>query len=79
MNYTEIPLNKLQIGKKANVTFIAADSPSERRIQDLGVISGTEIRPLYKSPSGNPGAYLIRGAVIALRDDISSRIMVKVI
>jgi ferrous iron transport protein A len=31
---------------------------------------------LYKSPSGNPVAYLIRGAVIALRSDVSEKIIV---
>jgi ferrous iron transport protein A len=45
---------------------------------DLGIIDGTEIEPLYKSPSGNPIAYLIRGAVIALRSDVSCGIMVTV-
>jgi ferrous iron transport protein A len=43
---------------------------------DLGLIQGTEIEPLYKSPSGNPIAYQIRGAVIALRSDVSDKILV---
>ena len=43
---------------------------------DLGVVGGTEIEPLYKSPSGNPVAYRIRGAVIALRSDVSDKILV---
>jgi ferrous iron transport protein A len=43
---------------------------------DLGIINGTEIEPLYKSPAGNPVAYLIRGAVIALRNDVSDGILV---
>lgn len=76
MNHTEIPLNQLPIGKKASVTALMSDGAARRRILDLGVIDGTEIEPLYKSPSGNPVAYLIRGAVIALRSDISAKIMV---
>ena len=47
-----------------------------RRLLDLGIIEGTEIKPLYKSPSGNPTAYQVRGTVIALRSDISGKIMV---
>jgi ferrous iron transport protein A len=43
---------------------------------DLGVIAGTEIEPLYKSPSGNPVAYFVRGAVVALRNDVSDKIIV---
>ncbi|MEA4845936.1 MAG: FeoA family protein [Clostridiaceae bacterium] len=78
MNNDQIPLNQLPIGKKANVTALTSDGTIRRRMLDLGVIGGTEIEPLYKSPSGNPVAYLIRGAVIALRSDVSEKIMVSV-
>ena len=76
MNNNEIPLNQLPIGKKAKVTYLTSDGTTRRRMLDLGVVRDTEIEPLYRSPSGNPVAYLIRGAVIALRNDISGMIMV---
>jgi len=76
MNSNHISLNQLPMGKKANVAAITSDCAARRRMLDLGVIDGTEIEPLYKSPSGNPVAYLIRGAVIALRSDVSEKIMV---
>ncbi len=72
-----IPLMQLNIGKKAKVLSLNFDGAARRRILDLGVIVGTEIASLYKSPSGNPVAYLIRGAVIALRSDIASGIIVR--
>lgn len=75
--YDEIPLNRLPVGKKANVSSLRLDGAERRRMLDLGVVGGTEIEPLYGSPSGNPVAYLIRGAVIALRSDISSGIMMR--
>lgn len=76
MDTGQISLNQLPMGSKANVTMLASDGADRRRMLDLGVIDGTEIEPLYKSPSGNPVAYLIRGAVIALRSDVSEKIMV---
>lgn len=76
MNRNEIPLSQLPVGTKASVTSLLSDGAARRRMLDLGVIGGTEIEPLYKSPSGNPIAYLIRGAVIALRSDVSAKIMV---
>lgn len=76
MKNAQIPLNHLPVGRKATVTFLMSDGADRRRMLDLGVIDGTEIEPLYKSPSGNPVAYLIRGAVIALRSDVSSKILV---
>lgn len=76
MKKAQIPLNMLPIGKKANVASLSVDGSVRRRMLDLGLVDGTEIEPLYKSPAGNPVAYLIRGAVIALRADIANKIMV---
>ena len=76
MKTTQISLNQLPIGRKANVLALTSDGATRRRMLDLGVIDGTEIEPLYQSPSGNPVAYLIRGAVIALRSDVSEKIIV---
>lgn len=76
MNATQIPLNQLPIGKRANVSALTSDGATRRRMLDLGVIDGTEIEPLYQSPSGNPVAYLVRGAVIAFRTDVSEKILV---
>ncbi len=43
-----------------------------------GLISETEVKLLMRSPSGDPSAYFIRGgAVIALRADVASQIMVE--
>lgn len=78
-NSNQIPLNQLPIGRKARVSELASDGAARRRMLDLGIIDGTEIEPLYKSPSGNPTAYAIRGAVIALRSDVSDRIFVSVL
>jgi len=76
LNIDQIPLSSVPIGKKANVTALKMEGITRRRLLDLGIVDGTEIRPLYKSPSGNPVAYQIRGTVIALRSDISGNIMV---
>lgn len=76
MNGNQINLNNLPVGQKGNVAALTSDGAVRRRMLDLGIVDGTEIEPLYKSPSGNPVAYLIRGAVIALRSDVSEKISV---
>ncbi len=76
MDHTEMPLNCLPMGVKANVVGLSTSGPDRRRMLDLGLIQGTEIEHLYKSPSVNPIAYQIRGAVIALRSDVSDKILV---
>ncbi len=76
MNNQCIPLNYLPIGGKASVAALNSDGITRRRLLDLGFIAGAAIEALYKNPAGNPVAYLIRGAVIALRSDTSEKIMV---
>lgn len=72
---TGLPLNKLPLGKTGRVVSLLTDAQARRRLIDLGIVNGTQILPLYKSPSGNPRAYLVRGAVIALRADTAGKIM----
>lgn len=60
-------LSSLSPGQSARVLGLSPECPMLRRFQDLGLIEGTLVRCLYKSPLGDPKAYLIRGAVIALR------------
>ena len=38
-----------------------------RRLLELGLVPGTRVTCAAVSPAGDPAAYLIRGAVIALR------------
>lgn len=69
-------LNSLPIGQKGTVAGIHTVNQTRRRLLDFGLIAGTEIEPLFKSPLGNPVAFLVRGLVIALRPDVTSQISV---
>lgn len=72
-----IPLNHLPIGHKCKVKFLISEGFMRRRLLDLGVIPGTIIESIQPSPSGDPIAYLIKGAVIALRSEVASMILVE--
>lgn len=69
-------LKNLNPGEKAKVKSILSTGSIRRRLQDIGLIEGTEVECLQKSPGGDPVAFLIRGAVIALRSEDSSNIIV---
>ncbi|WHH57865.1 FeoA family protein [Petroclostridium sp. X23] len=79
MNENFIPLNFLPLGKKAKVKALTSDGTIRRRMLDLGLISNTEVEAVQKSPAGDPIAYHIRGAVIALRSEEASKILVEAI
>lgn len=71
-----IPLHQLALNQTARVVSLRLTGQEQRRILDFGLTRGAEVCPLYRSPSGNPVAYLVRGAVIALRTDVARRILV---
>ena len=61
-------LSDIAVGEGARVRSLSLDSSMRARLSDLGVIPGTEILCVGKSPLGDPRAYLIRGALIAIRN-----------
>ena len=44
---------------------------------DIGLVEGTPVECLRKSPAGDPKAYLIRGAVIAIRKEDAATVMME--
>lgn len=69
-------LANLQVGERARVASLLSRGSMRRRLQDIGLIEGTEVECVQKSPAGDPVAYRIRGALIALRSEDSPNILV---
>lgn len=67
----------LQLGQCATVTALKAVGGMRRRLLDIGLIEGTRVECVGRSPGGDPAAYLIRGAVIAIRDCDSADILIE--
>jgi len=69
-------LSSLKTGEKGKVLGIskALRGQQRRRLMDLGVVPGTEIIAELKSAFGDPTAYKIKGASIALRKKLAERI-----
>lgn len=72
-----IPLSELTVGSTGQVFQLLTTGLQRRRMLDLGLIPGTVIEVLRKSPLGDPIAYNIRGATIALRTEESIQILVR--
>lgn len=60
-------LNALPIGQSACVAALRAAGAQRRRLLDLGFVPGARVEALHASPWGDPVAYGVCGAVIALR------------
>ncbi|NDJ77748.1 MAG: ferrous iron transport protein A [Chloroflexi bacterium] len=62
-----LTLADLQPGQTGIVSRLESQGPERRRMMDLGIVPGTRIFAEMSSPMGDPVAYRIRGAVVALR------------
>ncbi|HZJ76402.1 MAG TPA: FeoA family protein [Oscillospiraceae bacterium] len=76
MNKNYLPLFEVNVGSRARVSELLSIGLSRRRMLDLGLIPGTIINVIRKSPLGDPIAYNIRGALIALRKEEATQILV---
>lgn len=70
----ETSLDRLCPGGQGQVSAVAAQGVMRRRLQDLGFVTGAQVECLGKSPLGDPSAYRVKGAVVALRQQDASLI-----
>ncbi|MCL6634349.1 MAG: ferrous iron transport protein A [Peptococcaceae bacterium] len=73
----EMPLAKLPPGRRGIVVSLAADGMARSRLLDLGLVPGAAVEMVRRSPSGDPAAFNIKGALIALRREDAERVTVE--
>ena len=74
----ELRLCYIAPGQTATVRSLQATGSIRRRLLDIGLVENTPVECLGRSPAGDPSAYLIRGAVIAIRAEDCRGILVGV-
>ena len=72
----ESGLNRLCPGESAFVKSLNSNGALRRRLLDMGIVEGTRVECLGMSPGGDPKAFLVRGAVLAIRDQDCRDIMI---
>ena len=70
-------LKEAKTSSKVRVKSVLAKGELRRRFLDLGIIEGTNIEVLYRGALGDPTAYFIRGAIIALREEEGGMIIIE--
>lgn len=71
-------LRQLQKSQTAVVSGLQLGGSMRRRLRDLGLSDGSVIQCAGVSPLGDPKAYLIKGALIAIRNKDAEKILVSV-
>ncbi|HZJ77986.1 MAG TPA: FeoA family protein [Clostridia bacterium] len=69
-------LISLKEGQCAKVECLLSNDLMRRRLQDIGLTEGASVECVLKGPSGDPIAYLIKGAIFALRSEDCKKVIV---
>ena len=72
-----LPLTQIEPGETARVVWVASEKSMATRLEDLGFTPGEDISCILKGRPGGMRAYLVRNAVIALRELNSNEIFVQ--
>ncbi len=71
-----VRLSCLPVGRCGMVVAVEGGGLMRRRLLDLGFVPGTRVEVVRRSPAGDPTAFSIRGALIALRGETARQILV---
>jgi len=72
----ELQLNTLAPGQKGVVVSIKGSGATRRRIMDMGIVRGSEIKVIRRAPLGDPVEFEIRDYNLTLRKREAERIYV---
>lgn len=67
-------LDKLVLGEEAVIENNNIATKNKQYITNLGVSKDAKIKCLYRSPFGDPTAYLIKNVIIAIREEDAKEI-----
>lgn len=63
----ETTLDRLREGECGTIRALRLSGALRRRLMDFGLIEGTSVCCIRKSPAGSPVLYGVRGTMLALR------------
>ena len=69
----------MKCGEEAKIVSLSDLDEGKQRLSDLGFAIDGKVVCMFRSPLGDPVAYLVRGALISLRRAHSEKILVEVI
>lgn len=77
MNLEKMRLTDLPLGKTGQVLELNAEGLLRNRLLDLGLVPETVVEAVRRSPVGDPVAFRIRGALMALRSEESGLVTIR--
>ncbi len=59
------------------ISSVACADDMRKRLQELGLMEGSRVRRLFSAAFGDPKAYLVREAVLGIRNRDAAQILCK--
>ena len=75
----ELPLSKLKKGQNAIVVRVGGKGAVKRRMMDMGMVPGSEIRVVRIAPFGDPIEFNVKGYNLSLRKSEAKDIIVEMV
>ncbi len=72
----KLTLCDLPLGRKARILANQAQGSAGNKMLNLGLVQGSWVEVVRKSPLGDPRAYRVRGALVALRNQQAQAIWI---
>lgn len=63
----QLDLSQVAVGERVQVTALVGEREVRWRLMDLGLVAGTRVEVVRRSPLGDPVVYRFRGTTVALR------------
>lgn len=73
----ENSLRSLGVNEKARISSITANGEMSRRLRDMGLVTGTEVKVVGRAPLKDPVAIRLRDFTLTLRNNEADCIMVE--
>lgn len=74
----QIPLNELRVGQRGIVVRVGGRGPARRRMMDMGLVPGSEVKVIRVAPLGDPIEFTVKGYSLSLRKSEARAIKVEV-
>jgi ferrous iron transport protein A len=78
MKVNQISLNQLHTGQRGIVVHVGGKGPSRRRMMDMGLVPGTEVKVVRVAPLGDPIEFTVKGYSLSLRKSEAKDIQVEI-
>ncbi len=73
-----VPLHELKVGQRGIVVRVGGQGPVRRRMMDMGLVTGAEVKVARVAPLGDPVEFEVKGYHLSLRKSEARNVIIEV-